>query len=62
VCGLAEDDARVYVQLFQENELEINQALDLNTPILRELGVKVGHLIKIMKQVRALQQASEAAT
>ncbi len=53
-CGLSEDDARAYVVLFRSNEIEVDQVLELTETILKDIGVKVGHALRIMKQVPAV--------
>jgi len=55
-AGLVDEDARTYTKIFEENEIEINQAADLSTEILKELGVKIGHLMKIMKHVKQVKR------
>jgi len=55
-AGLSDEDARAYTKIFEENEIEVNQAADLSTEILKELGVKIGHLMKIMKHVKQVKR------
>jgi hypothetical protein len=56
VCGLSEEDAKTYASTFKKNDIQEDQISDINTQILKDLGVKVGHLMRIMKGVRSVKQ------
>eukprot|EP01113_Clastostelium_recurvatum_P017435 TRINITY_DN2045_c0_g2_i1.p1 TRINITY_DN2045_c0_g2~~TRINITY_DN2045_c0_g2_i1.p1 ORF type:complete len:988 (+),score=208.85 TRINITY_DN2045_c0_g2_i1:343-2964(+) len=47
--GLASDVATKYVQLFDENGIDLRDISELSHDILKELDVKVGHRMAIMK-------------
>lgn len=57
VCGLSEEDAKTYANTFKKNDIQEDQIGDINTQILKDLGVKVGHLMRIMKGVRSMKQS-----
>jgi len=41
-----------------KNDIELGQAHDLTTEILKGLGVKLGHSLKIMKRVQKLHEVA----
>lgn len=57
VCGLSEEDAKTYANTFKKNDIQEDQIGDINTQILKDLGVKVGHLMRIMKGVRSVKHS-----
>ena len=49
------DEAVVkYVQIFESNAIELDQVSELNTEILRGLGFKMGHILKILRVIGAV--------
>ena len=52
-CGLGDAEAGELAAVFEENELDVAQAVDLDADTLKELGVKMGPRLKILKYVRA---------
>lgn len=51
-CGLGDPEAAALGAVFEENELDVAQAVDLDADTLKELGVKMGPRLKILKYVR----------
>lgn len=52
-CGLGDAEAAALAAVFEENELDVAQAVDLDADTLKELGVKMGPRLKILKYIRA---------
>jgi len=50
-CGVDEEQAKIIVELFEENEIETSQFFDFTHELLKELGVKMGPRMKIMKYI-----------
>lgn len=51
-ASVPEPFATEYADAFCENEIELEQAHELTTEILKELKVKLGHILRIMRHVR----------
>ena len=55
-AAVPEPFASDYAQSFTENEIELDQAPELTTEILKELKVKLGHILRILRHVKELRQ------
>lgn len=53
-CGIPLDQAELYEPAFVDAAIELEQIPDLNLELLKELRVKFGHLMKIMKVVQQM--------
>jgi hypothetical protein len=53
-CGLPLEVSINLEASFLQNKMGLDQIPDLNIEILKELGVKVGHLMKILKVVNMM--------
>jgi hypothetical protein len=53
--GVPPDFAREYAAAFVDNEIELDQAKDLTTEILKDLKVKLGHILRILRHVKELK-------
>jgi hypothetical protein len=53
-AGLS-DYAAEYEVLFRANAIELDQIQDLSGDVLKELHMKMGHIMKIMKLVASLR-------
>jgi len=49
MCEIDEKDAPAIASIFEENEMSVSQAVDLDMEVLKELGIKMGPRLKIMK-------------
>jgi len=53
LCGLQEY-TETYETLFARHAIELDQVPDFNSDVLKELKIKMGHIMKMMKVVNSL--------
>jgi hypothetical protein len=58
-CGLPEDAAVSVEQQFLENRLEPDQVEDLTMELMKEMGLKVGHILKIRRWIGAQMEKTK---
>jgi SAM domain (Sterile alpha motif) len=58
---LSELGLQQYVQTFIDNDIDGAALLDLEEPHLKELGLSLGHRIKLLKAIAALRIAGDDA-
>lgn len=51
LCGVPDDAAVQYAETFRDGEIELSQIPDLTNDILRDMDVKPGHRMKVMKHI-----------
>eukprot|EP01116_Phalansterium_solitarium_P017419 TRINITY_DN4287_c0_g1_i1.p1 TRINITY_DN4287_c0_g1~~TRINITY_DN4287_c0_g1_i1.p1 ORF type:complete len:2401 (-),score=1033.05 TRINITY_DN4287_c0_g1_i1:215-7417(-) len=54
-CGLGDEDSKRYETVFIENDVDFELASALTYGLLKEMNVKLGHQMRIMRAVEALK-------
>jgi len=54
-AGLPQQAATEYTQIFIVNDIELSQISDITSEILKDLGFKIGHSLKIMKYINTMK-------
>lgn len=59
--GFAKDLSEQYAALFQEHAIDMEQMADLNAQVLRDMGLRVGPIMRIMRAVSGFTEAKKKA-
>lgn len=57
--GFAKDLSEQYAALFQEHAIDMEQIADLNAQVLRDMGLRVGPIMRIMRAVNTFAESKK---